>query len=86
MAYLDTSTTGHTLDAEFDLLGLVVERAAALDEGDALERVVAHHGGEGRLENIKDSGEGSLESVGKGHYAGTMGAFRLREGERTNGK
>jgi hypothetical protein len=65
MAHLDTSTTGHTLDTEFDLLGLVVERTTTLRQGDALGQVLRKR----RLDSIEDSGEGGLKNKGNRHYS-----------------
>ena len=70
IAHLDASTTGHALDAEFDLLGLPVERTVALYQGGTLEHVIPHRdGGKRGLESMKDSGKGGLENVGEGHYS-----------------
>ena len=67
--HLDASTTGHTLDAKFDLLGLIVERIAALNEGDALKDVVSF-GRKRRFDGIKDSGKRRLKNLGDRHYSG----------------
>jgi hypothetical protein len=81
-AHLDTSTTGHTLDAEFDLLGLVVERAAALCQGDALERVFALEGERGDLMALKTAERGVLRTSGKGIIQ--VCDFHLKDGKRTD--
>jgi hypothetical protein len=85
-AHLDASTTGHTLDTEFDLLGLLVERIAALNQGDALKRVVGY-GRKRRFDGIKDSRKGSLEGFGDRHYSGRYASSTSgkESGQKTKG-